>query len=797
MKTKQLIIAEKPSVAADIAKALGDFENMKDYYENDDYIVTWSVGHIVELFEPEDYDKKNKFWALSNLPIIPDEFKFKPIEATKTRFNAIKKLVKRNDVSSIVNACDAGREGELIFREILFLIPSKDRELRRLWLSAMTKDEITKQFKQLKSSDEFDNLGASAFARTEADWLVGINATRAFTRRWGTLLSIGRVQTPTLNIICEREREIRAFKPQDYFELEGKFVKESSTYLGTYVNSKGDTKIMEESLARELKRKLKGETGVVTNISNKTVKTQPPLLFDLTELQREANRALGYTAQRTLNIAQSLYEKRKLITYPRTDSRYLPASLKGNLKKTLEGLNIEPYSEFVEAILKSPLRITPRIINDKGVSDHYAIIPTGEKANIGHLTKEEANLFDMITKRFIAVFMDDSVTEKLAFDTVVKNEVFRTNLSRIKSPGWMAVYGHASQEDFVKVKNGDKAELGEITVVAKQTAPPPRFTDATILSAMENAGKFVEDEELKETLKEKGIGTPATRAAIIERLIEVGYIERLWKSLVPTDKGIRLIDLMSSVEVNELLSPALTGEWEAKLISIEKGKYKPETFLKGISKLTTVIVDKVKNYKGELSVNSGSSEPVGTCPKCNGKVYETAKGYVCENVESKKCDFILWKKLINRQITRDMAEALLRGETVHIDKLLSRYKKYFSADIKLEDGKVAFIFPEAVKDEILDRTPIAKCPNCDGNIVEGKETYFCDNEICKFKMKKVMGGRVITREELKGIIEKGKSPLLTGFKSKKGRSFSAYLFLDKSGIVKFEFEKRTKSKTRK
>jgi DNA topoisomerase-3 len=797
VKTKKLIIAEKPSVALDITKALGNFENKADYYESDEYIVTWSVGHIVELFEPEDYNKKNKFWALSNLPIIPEEFKFKPITKTKDRFNAIKKLVARDDINSVVNACDAGREGELIFREILLLTPHKEKTLTRLWLSAMTKEEIIKQFQGLRNSSEFDNLGDSAFARTEVDWLVGINATRAFTRRWGTLLSIGRVQTPTLNIICEREKEIRAFKPEDYFELEGTFAKNSSKYKGIYATAKGESKIMDEAVAKSLKNKLIGKIGTIINIVTKSVKTPPPLLYDLTELQREANKVFGYTAQRTLNIAQSLYESKKLITYPRTDSRFLPSSLKGEIKKILEGINTLPYSEFINQILGKPLELTPRIINNKRVTDHYAIIPTGKRLNTAHLTKEEANVFDLIAMRFVSVFMDDSVSEKLAFDTVVQNEKFKTNLSRIKTPGWMAVYGSAPQESLIKVKDNDITRLEKIDLQAKQTTPPARFTDATILSAMENAGKFVEDKEIKETLKEKGIGTPATRAAIIERLIDVGYIERSGKSIVPTDKGMRLIELLADVKVDELLSPALTGEWESKLLEIEKGKYKPETFIKGIEELTATIITKVKKYEGGLTVNSGSSEPVGVCPKCGGNVFETAKGFVCENVKSKKCDFILWKKLVNRQITLELAESLLRGKTVKVEKLLSRYKKYYNADIKLDNGKVTFIFPEATKDEIVDTTPITKCPKCNGNIVEGKETYFCDNKDCKFKMKKVMGNRTITRDELKEIVENGKSHLLARFKSKKGRDFSAFLYLDKNGFVKFEFEKKTSSKKKK
>ncbi len=790
MKTKTLIIAEKPSVAQDIAKALGKFDKGKEFFENNVYVITWSVGHIVELFEPEDYDKKNKFWALSNLPIIPHEFKFKPIESAKKRFNAIKELLKREDIGQIVNACDAGREGELIFREILLLAPHKGKKINRLWLSAMTEEEITKEFKDLRDGSEFDLLGESAYARTESDWLVGINATRAFTRRWGTLLSIGRVQTPTLNIICEREKLIRAFKPEDYFELEGNFIKDSISYEGLYLSAKGNSKVASKATAQLLKKKCEGKEGKISNVVTKTLKTPPPLLYNLTELQRDANKIFGYTAQRTLNIAQSLYESKKLITYPRTDSRYLPTSLKDKVKKVLQGISVEPYKDFVKLILKKPLNLSFRIINNKGVSDHYAIIPTGNNPNNATLTRDEHNLFNLVARRFLAVFFEDSVTEKMTFNTAVEGEIFRTNLSRIKTPGWMAVYGNSEGENLINVKNNEFATLKSVEVLAKQTTPPARFTDATLLSAMENAGKFVDEAELKEAMKEKGLGTSATRAAIIERLVEVGYIERVSKSIIPTDKGMRLVGLASVVGVEEVLSPTLTGEWEKKLFDIEKGEFDPDKFMKGIINLTKKIVDKVKKYEGNFSVNNGNSESIGKCPKCGGMVYETVKGFACENVDKKTCDFIMWKKLINKQVTREMAVKLLQGETVQVEKLLSRYKTYYNAPIKLENGKVSFIFPERTKDEVINNKPIAKCPDCDGNIIEGKETYFCDNENCKFRMKKVMGNRLITREELKDLIEKKKTPLFTDFKSKKGKDFSAYLYIDKNGFVKFEFEKK-------
>ena len=792
---KTLIIAEKPSVARDLAKSLGKFESNKEYFENEQYIISWSLGHIVELYEPEDYNKKYKFWTLQSLPIIPEEFKFKPIKKTESRFKVLQKLIKREDVGTIVNACDAGREGELIFREIMLLTLNKGKKLKRLWLSAMTKEEIIKEFKGLKGESEFDNLSESAFARTEADWVVGINSTRAFTRRWGILLSLGRVQTPTLSIVCEREREIINFKPEEYFELEGVFLKGDYRYKGTYFNKKKETRFSDSKEIEKLVKKLQGKYGFIQKLQIKENKILPPLLYDLTELQRDSNKIYGFSAQKTLNIAQSLYESRKLITYPRTDSRYLPSSLKQNVKNVINKLKYTQYGSFVTQIIKKGVEFSPRIINDKAVTDHYAIIPTGDLSSLHSIRREEAQVFDLILKRFLSVFMDDALALKINFNTNVEGELFKTSISQIKIAGWMEIYGQSSQGDFIVIKENEKVKNEKIEVLKKQTQPPPRFTDATLLTAMENAGKLVEDEELREAMKEKGLGTPATRAAIIERLIEVGYLERVSKSLVPTDKGMRLIELASSVQVEEILSPTLTGEWEKKLIDIEKGKANSKEFMNGITELTTNIVNKVKNFSGEFSIHSGSGEPVGNCPKCGGNVFETIRGFTCENVEKGSCDFVIWKKLKNRTVSREIAEHLLKGETVEIEKMLSSYKKYYTARIKIEDGKVAFVFDNAPQEKI-NLEPLGECPLCKGNVFESNDSYYCestDNK-CRFRMKKVLGNRLISREEVKELLKNKRTALLEGFISKSGKSFSAYLYIDKYGAVRFEFEKKTRKK---
>ncbi len=790
MMKKTLIITEKPSVARDIANALGKFENKKDYLENDKYVVTWALGHLVTLYEPEDYDKKLKFWTLQTLPIIPEEFKFKPVKETKKRFSAVKKLINRKDVGTIVNACDAGREGELIFRNILRLIPPKDKEIKRLWLSAMTKEEITKAFRRLYPSEKFDLLGESATARMESDWLVGINATRAFTRRWGTILSIGRVQTPTLNIICSRENEIRSFKKEKYYELKGKF-SNGEEYEGIYTDKKGNTRINKKEEAEKIEKETEGKEGIVGKVKNSTVKKAHPLLYDLTELQRDANRRFGYSAKRTLSIAQKLYEQRKLITYPRTDSRFLPKALLKEIPGILRSVSFGPFAPFVKELLQKGVKPDRRVINDKGVSDHFAIIPTGKTDALRSLTEEEAKVFDLVVRRFISVFYPAAVFEKLSFETVVNGYAFKSAFSRLKEAGWMKLYGAEEKPELMRITNGTKTLLKKVTIEEKETQPPPRFTDATILTAMETAGKLVEEEELREAMKERGLGTPATRAAIIERLIEVGYIERNGKTLVTLDKGMRLIGLASEVGTDEILSPALTGEWEKKLRDIEKGLLNSKKFMEEIKELTVSIVKKVKTYEGDYSVNSGDKTPVGKCPKCGGNIYETAKAFTCENVKKGTCDFVIWKKFSNKTLSREAAEKLLKGEKVHLSKIRAKSGRYFDADILLKDDKLVFDFPDAKTDMRVSEEPVGKCPKCGGNVYEGKETFFCENRDkgCTFYIKKTMGNKEITREIASELLKKKETEFMDDFVSKRGRNFTAKLYIDKNGTVKFEFQK--------
>lgn len=792
---KTLVVAEKPSVAKDIANALGKFDNQKDFLENEKYVITWSLGHICELYEPEDYNKKLSFWTLRDLPIIPEEFEFKVSKENKERFNAIKKLMLRKDVDTIVNACDAGREGELIFREILLLVNPKGKSLKRLWLSAMTKEEIVKEFKNLRDESEFDDLGKASFAREEADWLVGINATRSFTRRWGELLSLGRVQTPTLNIIVSREKQIKSFKPTTYYELEANFKKDDFSYKGVYTEN-GETRQFDKLNLEKIKKEIEGLNGVIEKLAEKDDLTSPPLLYDLTELQRDANRLFGYSAKRTLDIAQTLYEKRKLITYPRTDSRYLPSTLKERVVEIIKSIKFEPYSLFAYEILKNGIKFTERIINDKGVTDHYAIIPTGDFREFDKLTEQEFKIFDLVMKRFIAVFFGRSKTKKFEVLTSVKEYKFISSLSFLVDPGWMKVYGKdATMPIALKEKMDVMLEKAE--VLEKETQPPQRFTDATLLSQMEHANKLITEEDLKETLKGKGIGTPATRAQIIERLIEVGYVEREKNNLLPTEKGIRLIDLVSYVGVEVLLSPSLTAEWEYKLLEIEKGKYDATTFIDGIKKLTNEIIDKVKTYSGDFHVKIGSKDPVGICPKCGGNVYETVRGFTCENVEKGTCDFIIWKKLKNKKITREMAEKLLKGEKVRIKRILSNNKTYFDADIALDkEHKVSFVFEPPVEEKTINEESLGKCPVCGSDVVEKESVYACVNypKSCNFRIKKLMGGRELSREDVKTLLKDKKTPVYNDFISSKGKKFSASLNIEK-GSVKFEFENNGKNRS--
>jgi len=684
---KSLIITEKPSVARDIAKVLGCKTKRDGYIEGDLYVVTWAVGHLITLCEPDDYNEAYKKWHYNSLPIIPEEIKTKPYPKTKSQLSIIKSLIKREDVSNLICATDSGREGELIFRYIYEYLKSK-KPFQRLWISSMTDEAIKKGFETLKPSKAYDNLYYSAKCRSEADWLVGINATRAYTTLNNVLLSIGRVQTPTLALIVNRHHEITDFVPKDYFEV----VVNYGQYTGIWFDEKpSETKIMDEEKALLIKEKVHNQDGTVIKVEKKKKTEKPPLLYDLTELQRDGNKMYGYSAQEVLTYAQNLYERYKLLTYPRTDSRYLSDDMKDTVKETMAHINIPPYDKAIKSVLDKGLKFSKRIIDNSKVTDHHAIIPTNLKPNTSRLPKEEMTIYNLVVKRFIAVFYPDFTYEITSVIVDIEKETFASKGKIIIQKGWKSLYKadkDDKDEELPPIKKNDIVHVQESEIQKKQTSPPKPYTEGTLLSAMENAGRYVEDEELKEQLKEAGFGTPATRASIIERLIQVKYIYRKGKSLHPTEKGIKLIKIVP----DELKLPETTGKWEKGLNKISKGELESDKFMKSINRFVVYIVkeaDKNKNSvvfekenygKGKSGKGSGKgrhNKSLGNCPKCKtGTIHENSKGYYCSNWQQ-GCNMTIWKNQLASQdidITPDLISKLLSDQFVEIEKGNSNYR---------------------------------------------------------------------------------------------------------------------------
>jgi len=588
---KTLIIAEKPSVGRDIAKVLKCKSKGDGYLYSDEYIISWAVGHLVSLADPQDYDPSLKKWSLGSLPIIPSSFQLKPIQSSKKQLDVLKKLMSLKEVDSLICATDSGREGELIFRYIYDYAKCR-KPFRRLWISSMTDKAITEGFDKLKPGSEYDNLYRSAKCRSEADWLVGINASRAYTLRHNVLYSIGRVQTPTLAIIVARQKEIDAFVPKDYWEI---FV-DFDIYKAIWVDKdKKESKIFEKEKAQAIIDKIKGKNGRVDSIEKEDKKQLPWLLYDLTELQRDCNRKFGYTAKKTLSIAQDLYEKRKLITYPRTDSRYLTDDMKPKIRAVLQRLDFGEYKDYAQRLLDmEELPFSKRIFDNGKVSDHHAIIPTESKVNINTLSQDELNVYGLIARRFISVFYPPYLYSVTRIITIIEEENFLTKGTTINQLGFMELYKNdkdkeEGEEDAVlpELETGQEYPLSKSQLKQKKTQPPKTYTEATLLSAIENAGRFVEDETLKEQMKDSGLGTPATRAAIIERLLQVGYLERKGRTLIPTEKGIRLI----SIVPEQVKSPETTGKWEKGLSSIAKGKMDAGRFMGSIVRYVHFLVE--------------------------------------------------------------------------------------------------------------------------------------------------------------------------------------------------------------
>lgn len=703
---KTLVIAEKPSVARDIARVLKCESKAEGYIYNDKYIITWAVGHLVSLCEPEEYDIKLKIWNINTLPIIPNQIKLKPIAKTKQQLKIISSLINKKEVDSLICATDSGREGELIFRYIYEITKCK-KPFKRLWISSMTDEAISEGFKNLKDSKEYDNLYLSAKCRSEADWLVGINASRVFTLKFDELLSIGRVQTPTLSILVTRQEEIENFKPEPYFELEAKFLPcdFEETYKGIYIDKDKNSKIFVKQTIEDIINKIKDKDGVVENIENKNKELLPPLLYDLTELQRDCNKKFSYSAQKTLSIAQDLYEKRKLITYPRTDSRYLSKDMSSKLRKVLEKLNdteeFKSYASYVLSLEKLP--VTKRIIDDKKVTDHHAIIPTISNIKLNNLSQEEKNVFTLIARRFLAVFYPKYIYQSTKIITKVDEYNFLTKGITVIQKGFTELNFKGKDEKEKKeaklprVSKGDIVKLENLEILEKKTTPPPYYDEASLLSAMENAGRFVEDENIKESLKDGGLGTPATRASIIERLISIGYVTRDKKSLIPTQKGKNLIKIVPK----ELKSPETTGKWEKGLVSISKGDMNPDRFMTSINRYVNFLVDFAKNsdidIKFEKSdiISKKNKKPtnveiIAKCPKCGSDILENSKAYYCSSWKQ-GCKFTLWKNSIEKYglfINKDMAKKLIENKRLdNIKSKINNTEKIISCSL-LENGSI-------------------------------------------------------------------------------------------------------------
>jgi len=650
---KILIVAEKPSVGRDIGKVVGATRKGEGCLIGDEYVVSWAIGHLITLCDPQDYDEKLKKWRFEELPVMPEEIKLKAVYKTKPQLNVLKDLMGDKEIDSIICATDSGREGELIFRYIYDYVGCK-KPFKRLWISSMTDSAIKEGFANLKDGTEYDNLYYSAKCRSEADWLVGINASRAYTLKYDALLSIGRVQTPTLAILVARQKEIDAFKIEEYFEVLAEYKDFSGTW---FFKEYGETKIQDEEKAKQIANKVDKKTGIVEKVENEEKRQVAPLLYDLTELQRDCNKRFGFSAQKTLGIAQDLYEKRKMITYPRTDSRYLSDDMVDKVKATIKKISfVEKYAQLCKYVMAlSALPLTKRIIDNSKVSDHHAIIPTDGSIKIESLTAEEFKVYNLIVLRFISAFYPPYVTSITRVVVKAEGETFISRGTVVVSEGWMALYRDMETKKKNKdeeiiippINEGDELLIKSAKVQKKKTSPPKPYTEAGVLSAMENAGRFIEDEELKEQLKDSGLGTPATRAAIIERLISVGYVIRKGKSLVPAEKGINLIEVVPE----ELKSPQTTGKWEKGLLAIAKGKMEDERFMNSIKRFVRYIIGKAGSNAKAVSFGEerqGKSKgALGKCPLCkNSEVFENKKAFFCGNWK-RGCRFTIWKNALD------------------------------------------------------------------------------------------------------------------------------------------------------
>ncbi len=872
---KHLVITEKPSVARDIVSALGGFEEHDGYWESSDYVVTFAIGHILELVEPEDIDPKYKRWTLDTLPILPKVFPLRPKKGASERLRTIKKLLSNDEIAGLINACDAGREGELIFREIVAYFES-DRPIKRLWLQSMTKAALRKGFEALQDGESYEGLSRAAHCRNYSDWVIGMNATRALTRRLKSrsenqAWSAGRVQTPTLGMLVKREVEVLEHRPVPFWRIRGHFLQGEVAYEGVWFDptfrrqenddAAREDRIFDEAKAKALAEGLAGKPALASETRKPSKEAAPPL-FDLTSLQREGNRRFGWSARRTLNAAQRCYEGHKVLTYPRTDARALPSDYRGVVDEVIGSLEADPrFRAGCQTLKRQGLLNTDKIFDDSKVSDHFAIVPTGvllEKPD-----GDDGRLFELVTRRFLAAFHPPALWSRVERITTVESESFRSRAKILQEPGWRAVLGEAAAEGAPSlphlVSNQDQStDVGVGTerfdLEEEETKPPPRITEARLLSLMENAGRYVEDEEAALALKEKGIGTPATRADTIENLISKGYVMRAGRALRPSVKGIRLIDILERMQADRLASPALTGELEHHLTAVEKGERAPEAFMDEVYEYASDVVDRAKNF--EFEDVYPNEDPLGPCPLCQKPVYERSWFYRCleppglpkkrpkkkkgeppEEPEIKDCPFRIWKDKSGRYVDRaTVVELLQNARSRVLDGFLTRQGRSFRGHLLITDGEIVMErdaggddsdLVAAVPEYEVSEIPLGSCPEChEGEVVETRSTFLCTRglevlkklgrdettlpvvkkkeletlpdgmDYCAFLMPRTVCKRELTREEMLHYMEHGRTELLTDFISQRGRPFSAILFRKETRRHGFEFPPRGGAKAK-
>ena len=793
----RLVLTEKPSVARDIANALGASGRHDGWMGGRDLRITWCLGHLLELVDPQNYRPEWKSWREDTLPMLPESFQLTPRADSSQQWRCVRDLLKDRDLGDVVNACDAGREGELIFGNA-YRHAGCRAPVRRLWISAMTPAAIKNGFAKLRPGGDLLDLEAAARCRSEADWLVGLNATRAMTlmaRRagGGALLSLGRVQTPTLAVLCDREDAIDAFVPEDFWQVKAKLQAEAGRWEALWTGPKRrdggpPDRLREKAAADAIRAKVKtAAAGTVTRVERKESRERPPLLYDLTALQKEANKRFRFSAKRTLDLAQVLYERHKVLTYPRTDSRHLSTAQVPGLPNLVRSLDFGPYAPFAQDVqARWPVKLGKRLVDDNEVSDHHAIVPTGTDPRPQGLDKDEKRVFDLVARRFLGALHPDAVFANASVDTVVADERFVARGRTCLEPGWRAVDPPPSKGKpevlLPPVNTGDAADVVEATVHEGQTRPPKRLTEATLLGAMEQAGEGLDDTELKRAMKRNGLGTPATRAAIIETLLRRAYVERQGRDLVPTPSGRTLI---SALPAPELRSPKLTGQWEARLVAMAEGKDQRDAFMADIRAFTVDVVGRILAARPDAVLAQRLAPPppegpaLGPCPRCEGTVKDGGRSWRCDG-----CAVEIPKSVASRDVSERMAKALLKdGRTKPVKGFKSRKGSLFTAALTLDEaGKVTFSFPEA--------EPLGACPTCGAPVRKRRTVYACDTgRECPFVIGVTLAGRAMQDDEIRQLLQEQRTPRLHGFHQRNGAIFKAALVLEPRG-ARFDYRKR-------